>query len=173
MLKKKLYLFYAVVGTAIFLLSLMTYLRFREKERAALFFAEIPDVILKDVEGKPTDLRSMFANRPTCIVYIDAGCRYCKDQIRDIEAKIDMLNGATIVFISPLSIDVAVDLKRQFSILSQEKAYFLLDADLTLYEKLRGVSTPFLVFYGTHGHFIASNNGFVKAEKIKKILLNK
>jgi len=101
MLRKKLCLFCAVVGTAILLLSLMTYLRFREKERATLFFAEIPDVILKDVEGKPTELRSGFANRPTCIVYIDAGCRYCKDQIKDIEEKIDMLKDISLGYDFP------------------------------------------------------------------------
>jgi len=173
MLRKKLYLFCAVVGTAILLLSLMTYLRFREKERAALFFAEIPDVILKDVEGKPAELRSVFANRPTCIVYIDAGCRYCKDQIKDIEEKIEMLKDISIVFISFSSIETAVELHRQFSVLSQGEVHFLLDGDLKINEKLRGASMPFLIFYDAGGYFITTNNGFVKSEKIKKILLDK
>lgn len=172
MYSKKLYAFLGVVGVVILILIAMILHTRENKKNALLYFSKIPKITLVNIDGRSVELQNQFKNQPTCIIYIDIGCSYCTEQIRDIEKKISMLEDFSIIVISPTSVDIAKNFVKQFDILSQQKLPFLLDDDFIINAKLKGASTPFLVFYDARGQFISSNSGFVKTETIKKVLLD-
>lgn len=172
MYSKKLYVFLGIVGGTIFALVAMIWFTQQRKEKALLFFRKIPDITLVDIEGRSVDLRSQFKGQPMCMIYVDVSCSYCTEQIVDIEKKISILEDVSIIFISPTSLEIAKEFVSQFDVLSQQILPFFLDSDLIINEKLKGASTPFLMFYDADGHFISSNSGFVKTEAIKRTLRN-
>lgn len=135
---------------------------------SVMISGQIPDVSLRDIEGKKVNLKTFCTEgSPTIISFFATWCKPCMRELKAISEVYDDWQEETNVRLVAISIDQAQDIEKVKPLVDGNNWDYtvLLDTEGELKRQMNVQSVPFMLIVDGSGKIVEQRSGYTDGEE--------